>query len=232
MSWRVGNLAAPAASMPDLCAVEYGPIIANSATMKSKAFAARLRTIVTGLVIAAGVFTAAHPGLAAVKARVDFDKTFDFKSARTWSWNSAGAGQVIVARTQEDDPKAIQERAEPIIFQTVNAELPRRGIKPATSAPDLTLMYYLLLTVGSSTQTVGQFLPSVAQWGLPPFAPSTTSISMVEQGSLVLDFSSNGRVVWRGVGEAKIDTDMDQKKRSELLRDGVRELLKRFPPKS
>jgi hypothetical protein len=48
----------------------------------------------------------------------------------------------------------------------------------------------------------------------------------------VLDFSANGRVVWRGVGEAKIDTDMDQKKRSALLRDGVRELLKRFPPKS
>jgi hypothetical protein len=232
MSWRMGSLAATPASTPDLRAIEYGPIIANQRDMKSNAFATRFRPIVPALVIAAGVLTAVHPGLAAVKARIDFDKTFDFKGARTWSWNSAGAGQVIVARTQEDDPQAIQQLAEPIILQTVNAELPRRGIKPATSAPDLTLMYYLLLTVGSSTQTLGQFLPSTAQWGLPPFAPSTTSISMVEQGSLVLDFSSNGRVVWRGVGEAKIDTDMDQKRRSELLREGVRELLKRFPPKS
>jgi hypothetical protein len=148
------------------------------------------------------------------------------------SWNPDGAGQVIAARSQEDDSEDIKRRAEPIIFEAVNAELPRRGIKPANGAPDLTLMYYLLLTVGSSTQTLGQFLPSVAQWGLPPFPQSTTSISVVEQGSLVLDFSSNGRVVWRGVGEAKIDTDMDQKKRSALLRDGVRELLKRFPPKS
>jgi Domain of unknown function (DUF4136) len=200
--------------------------------MKSRAFAARLRPIVTGLVIAIGVVVAVHPGDAAVKARVDFDKKFDFSQVRTWSWNPDGAGQVIAARTQEDDSQAIQRRAEPIIFETVNAELPRRGIKPATGAPDLTLMYYLLLTVGSSTQTLGQFLPSVAQWGLPPFAPSTTSISMVEQGSLVLDFSSNGRVVWRGVGEAKIDVEMDQQKRSALLRDGVRELVKRFPPKS
>jgi hypothetical protein len=200
--------------------------------MKSKAFSTRLRPIVTGLVIAAGVVAAVHPGNAAVKTRIDFDKTFDFSRARTWSWNTDGAGQVIAARTQEDDPKEIQQRAEPIIFQTVSSELPRRGIKPATGAPDLTLMYYLLLTVGSSTQTLGQFLPSVAQWGLPPFPQSTTAISVVEQGSLVLDFSANGRVVWRGVGEAKIDTDMDQKKRSALLRDGVRELLKRFPPKS
>jgi hypothetical protein len=200
--------------------------------MTSNAFAVRLRSTCLGLVIVAGVFVAVHPGSAAVKARVDFDKTFDFKKARTWSWSPDGAGQVIAARSQQDDPQAIQRRVEPIIFETVNMELPRRGIKPATGAPDLTLMYYLLLTVGSSTQTLGQFLPSVAQWGLPPFAPSTTSISMVEQGSLVLDFSANGRVVWRGVGEAKIDVEMDQQERSALLRDGVRELLKRFPPKS
>jgi len=206
--------------------------VSYAVTIKSRAFAMRFRTLFTALVITTGLLVAVHPGDAAVKARVDFDKTFDFKQARTWSWNSNGAGQVIAARTQQDDPKEIQSRAEPIIFDTVKAELPKRGITPATGAPDLTLMYYLLLTVGSSTQTLGQFLPSTAQWGLPPFAPSTTSISMVEQGSLVLDFSSNGRVVWRGVGEAKIDLDMDQKKRSQLLRDGVRELLKRFPPKS
>jgi len=199
--------------------------------MRSRVIAAPLRAIVTALTIAAGMIVAVHPGDAAVKARVDFDKTFNFSQARTWSWNPDSAGQVIAARSQEDDSEDIKRRAEPIIFEVVNAELPRRGIKPANGAPDLTLMYYLLLTVGSSTQTLGQFLPSVAQWGLPPFPQSTTSISVVEQGSLVLDFSSNGRVVWRGVGEAKIDTDMDQKKRSALLRDGVRELLKRFPPK-
>lgn len=200
--------------------------------MNTSASTTSLRTLCTALAIAAGLVIAVHPGSAAVKARVDFDKTFDFKRARTWSWNSQGAGQVIVARTQEDNPQEVQRRAEPIIFETVTAELPRRGLKPATGTPDLTLMYYLLLTVGSSTQTLGQFLPSVAQWGLPPFAPTTTAISMVEQGSLVLDFSSNGRIVWRGIGEAKIDLEMDQNKRSALLRDGVRELLKRFPPKS
>jgi hypothetical protein len=215
-----------------LWASRDGLIIAKVVAMTSRVFTMRFRSLFTALVITTGLLVAVHPGDAAVKARVDFDKTFDFKQARTWSWDANGAGQVIVARTQQDDPKEIQSRAEPIIFDTVKAELPRRGIKPATGTPDLTLMYYLLLTVGSSSQTLGQFLPSTVQWGLPLFAPSTTSISMVEQGSLVLDFSSNGRIVWRGVGEAKIDMDMDQKKRSALLRDGVRELLKRFPPKS
>lgn len=200
--------------------------------MRSRVIAAPLRALVTALTVAAGMIVAVRPGDAAVKAKVDFDKSFNFGQALTWSWNPDGAGQVIAARSQEDDSEDIKRRAEPIIFEAVNAELPRRGIKPANGAPDLTMMYYLLLTVGASTQTLGQFLPSTAQWGLPPFPQSTTSISVAEQGSLVLDFSSNGRVVWRGIGEAKIDTDMDLKKRSALLRDAVRELLKRFPPKS
>jgi hypothetical protein len=184
------------------------------------------------VVITLGLAFALEPGLVAVKARVDFDKKFDFTQARTWSWSPNGAGQVILARTQDDDPEVVKKRAEPIIFEAVQAELPRRGLKPATGTPDLTLTYYLLLTVGSSSQQLGQFLPSVAEWGLPPFAPSTTSLTMIEQGSLVLDLSSNGRVVWRGIGEAQIKLDLDQERRAELLREAVRDLLRRFPPKT
>jgi hypothetical protein len=94
------------------------------------------------------------------------------------------------------------------------------------------MTYYLLLTVGTSSQTLGQFLPSTAQWGLPPFAPSTTSLEMIEQGSLVIDMSANDKLVWRGVGEAKIKVEFDRQKRANLLREGVRDLLGRFPPKS
>jgi len=114
----------------------------------------------------------------------------------------------------------------------VSKELPRRGLKQSADAPDVTLMYYLLLTVSSSGQTLGQFLPSVVQWGVPPFAPNTTSLEVIEQGSLVIDMVANGKPVWRGIGEAKISMDDDQKRRAELLRDGVRELLRKFPPKS
>jgi hypothetical protein len=192
----------------------------------------RLHGVLTGLVIAIGLGVAVQPGNAAVKARVDYDKTFDFKKIKTWSWKPDSPGQVVVGRTKDDDPETVRQRAEPIIFDEVSKELPRRGLKQATDAPDVTLMYYLLLTVGSSGQTLGQFLPSTAQWGLPPFAPNTTSLEVIEQGSLVIDIVANGKPVWRGIGEAKISMDYDQKKRAELLRDGVRELIRKFPPKS
>ena len=192
----------------------------------------RLHTVLTGAVIAIGLAIAVEPGAAAVKVRVEFDKAFDFGRVRTWSWNPKGAGQVMLARTRDDDPEAFKRRAEPIIFDAVNMELPGRGLAPATAMPDVTLMYYVLLTVGASSQTVGQFLPSTAQWGLPPFAPATTSLSMIQQGSLVLDFSVNERLIWRGIGEAEIKPDLEEAKRVALLREGVRELLRRFPPKS
>lgn len=191
----------------------------------------RLHHVVLGLAIAAGLALAVQPGAAAVKARINYDKMFDFKQVRTWAWSPEGAGQVVAGRSKDDDPESVKQRAEPVIFEAVNQEMPKRGLKPATGTPDVTLMYYVLLTVGSSTQSLGQFLPSTAQWGIPPYAQSTTSIEMIEQGSLVIDMMANGRIIWRGIGEAKIKPELDTQKRAELLREGVRELLKRFPPK-
>jgi len=197
----------------------------NERTMK------RLHYMVLGLAIAAGIALAVQPGAAAVKARINYDKMFDFKQVRTWAWNPAGAGQVVAGRTKDDDPEVVKRLAEPVIFEAVNQEMPKRGLKAASGAPDVTLMYYILVTVGSSSQSLGQFLPSTAQWGIPPYAQSTTSLEMIEQGSLVIDMMANGRIVWRGIGEAKIKPELDTQKRAELLREGVRELLKRFPPK-
>jgi hypothetical protein len=181
--------------------------------------------------IAIGIAIATQSGIADVKTRADFDKSFDFKPIRTWEWNPGGAGKVMVARTPDDDPEVIRKRAEPYIVEAVNAEMPRRGLQPATGSADLAVTYYLLLTVGAAAQTVGQFLPPVSAWGIPPFAPSTSSIEVIEQGSLVLDLSAKGQVVWRGVGQAKIQMGLEQNKRAALIREAVREVLKRYPPK-
>ena len=48
----------------------------------------------------------------------------------------------------------------------------------------------------------------------------------------MLDLSANGQVVWRGVAQAKIKMDADEQRRTSLLRESVRDLLQRYPPKS
>jgi hypothetical protein len=174
---------------------------------------------------------ALHVSLEGVDVRVEHNKTFNFKAVRTWAWNPQGAGDVMMARTQTDDPAAAKRKAEPWILDAVAKEMMGRGLTLASSQPDLTLTYYLLLSTNTTAQTVGQFLPATAAWGLPPFPQATQSLEMMNQGSLVLDLSANGVVVWRGVAQARIAFDTDDKKRESLVREGVRDLLKRYPPK-
>jgi hypothetical protein len=56
-------------------------------------------------------------------------------------------------------------------------------------------------------------------------------MTVMNQGSLVLDLSAGKTVVWRGVARAKIELGAEDKKRDALLREGVRDLLRRYPPK-
>jgi len=172
-----------------------------------------------------------HVDLEGVDVRVEHDKAFDFKQVHTWAWDPAAPGSVRMARTADADPDAMKRKAEPWILDAVETEMMRRGLQRAASQPDLTLTYFLLLTTNATTQSLGQFLPATTAWGLPPFAPATQSLQMMNQGSLVLDLSSKGVVVWRGVAQAKVSFEADDKKREALLREGVRDLLKRYPPK-
>ena len=97
--------------------------------------------------------------------------------------------------------------------------------------PDVTIAYFLLLTTNQESQSMGQFLPPTMAWGLPLFPQATTSMKVLNQGALVLDLSAKGSVVWRGVAQAQLKPDTDFKKREALIREGVRDLLKRYPPK-
>jgi hypothetical protein len=182
------------------------------------------------LAIAAFAISAVARGFASVKVRADFDKAFDFAQARTVAWGSM-SGRVIVARTPDDDANAIQQQAEPIITKAVNTEMSGRGLTLTSGTPDLTVTYFLLLTIGDSSHALGQFLPPVTEWAIPPFAPSTTWIKVIHAGSLVLDLSSKGQVVWRGVGESEIKMGLGDEKRAALIRETVQKILKRYPPK-
>jgi hypothetical protein len=181
--------------------------------------------VVTGIVLA--VQTAM-----AIDVKVGFEKAFDFTRTRTWAWHPDGAGDVRMARSVDDDPVAMKEAAEPVILSAVMTEMDRRGLQFRADAPDVFVTYYLLLTTGTSTQELGQFLPATTAWGLPPFAPATQSLEMMNQGSFVIDVSARQMVVWRGVARAKIKFGEEPARREALLREAIRDLLKKFPPKS
>ena len=190
------------------------------------------RILAVTIAAAVAMMLVGEPIAAKVKVRTQFDKAFDFAKVRPWSWNSSGAGDVIMARTPDDDPATMKQKAEPVILQGVEEGMRLKKYEQTPEAGDLRVTYYLLLTLGTSTQTLGQFLPSVPDWGVPPFSPSTTSLEVIQRGSLVLDASVNGELVWRGIGEGSIKMDVDYGRRLELLREAVREVVRRLPGRS
>ena len=81
---------------------------------------------------------------------------------------------------------------------------------------------------------MGQFLPAVPYWGLPPFAPATTSLNIVTKGSLVLDAMLPGtagerRVIWRGMAQSTVDDGDSPAEREARLRDASAELVEAIP---
>ena len=183
------------------------------------------------LALATAMMFALHVSLEGVDVNIEYGKTFDFTSVKTWAWSPKGAGDVIIARTKDDDPAAVKKKAEPLILDAVAGELMRKGLQQATSEPDVTVTYYLLLSNNMTAQTIGQFLPATTAWGYMLVAPSTQSIKMMNQGALVIDLTAKDFVVWRGVAQARVAFDVDDKKREAILREAIRDLFKRYPPK-
>lgn len=171
----------------------------------------------------------APPVAARDDVKVAFDKTYDFSRIKTWGW-STEPGQVKMARTQDDDPAFMKKLVEPIIIDAVTKEVVKK-LKESTSAPDVTFTYYLLLTTGQNAQTVGQFLPATLNWGLPLFPPATQSLKILNAGTLVIDASANGTVIWRGAARAEVKPDSSKEKRESIVRDAVRDMMRQFPPK-
>jgi hypothetical protein len=173
---------------------------------------------------------------AKIKVQAEPDPNYDFATVRTWAWD-AEAGDVVMARTQHDDPAPLKAFVDPRIRQYVERELGKKGKTLAASGtPDLQLHYYVLVTINSNGQYMGQFLPAVPYWGLPGFNPGTTALEVVTKGSLVLDAMMPGKtgerqVVWRGIAQSTVEDTDKTDVREARLREAVAELIKRFPLK-
>ena len=141
-----------------------------------------------------------------------------------------GAGDVIVARTKDDDPTAIKRKAEPLILDAVAAELMRRGLQTVASQPDLILTLYLLLTNNMTTQSLGQFRGH-NRVGLHAGCTGDTVHQDDEPGCAGPRSERQGRGGLAGRRPSTSRFEADDKKREAILREGVRDLFKRYPPK-
>jgi hypothetical protein len=193
----------------------------------------RPRSAIAMLVaLIATVVVTRPPEAAKTDIRIEYDKAFSFAGLRTWTWHPEGAGDVRLAVSSQDDPKRVAARVDPIIIPTVEREMTARGFAKAADAA-LRLHYYVLVRINQSAQVQGQFLPAVPEWGVPPFVPSTTALSIYPVGTLLLDVTSTAKqaIVWRGAAERDVDLERPDAERRKILERAIHDLLVRFPPK-
>ena len=176
----------------------------------------------------------AMPSAARVKVETGHDPAADFTKLRVWTWPAEGPGQVKMALTKDDDPEPTRKRFEPTVMAAVEEMLGKKGFRKAGAGetPDFLVAYFALISVSTSGQTLGQFLPGSVSWGLPPFEAVATSLKIYEQGSLVLDvMTPDHKPMWRGVARAEVHRDRPDAERSKRIREAIGDLVNKFPPK-
>lgn len=197
----------------------------------------RLCSRVPVLLVVAAMLAAPIALSAGVKVRSEYDKSFDFRGLTTWAWHPESAGDVRMAVTADDNPAAMKERFEPVILDAVQKEMAARGLNlaDASGTPQLFVNYYVLISTNQSRQTMGQFLPTVPEWGIPPFSyGATQSLKVFEEGSLVLDVTSTKtrQLIWRGMAVAELQRKSAPQDRDTRLRAAIAEVVKKFPKTS
>ena len=172
---------------------------------------------------------------AKIKVKAQFDKTFKFQGLKTYAWDPAGVGDVKVLQADPArKPDELKAQWEPVILSSVDQAIASRGFtKAPIGTADLKVYYYVLIGAGTNAQVMGQFLPAVPQWGIPPFDASTSALEVYPQGTLIIDLSSPAAqaMVWRGSAQTEIDFQASEATREKRIRESVQDMFKKFPPK-
>jgi hypothetical protein len=191
-----------------------------------------IAAVTAAALICLNLVPVAHLDAAKTDIKADADPAFSFVGLKTWDWHPDGKGDVRLALSPDADPKRVAARADPVIQPAIEREMQGRGFTKAATHPDLYVHYYLLATVNQSSQVMGQFIAPVPAWGLPPFAPVTTSLEIYSLGTLIIDISSPAQkaIVWRGSASRKIDVENPDSERKKVVEKAVADLLKLFPP--
>jgi hypothetical protein len=179
------------------------------------------------------VLSAAPFEAAKIKITVQHHQTYPFGTVRTWNWSPDGTGEVKLATTAEADPERLRQKVDPVLVQSIERELSARGLTKNADNPDLLVNYYVLVTVGQSSQYIGQFIPSTPEWGVPIVMGGTQALRAYPIGTVLIDMVAPEKkyVVWRGAAQAEVDLDKQPEERRARLDKAVHDILKQFPPK-
>ena len=170
-----------------------------------------------------------------IQVNHDFNPEASFAAFQTFDWMPE-SGRQSDTRTAND----LRERR----FRTATeAYLTEKGFRKVTSGADFVVGYHLTLENQVDYRTVNTYWgPGWGYRGMYPggyyggygggMGTSQTTAYGYVQGTLIIDiFDVESReLVWRGVGEGKVQEDLTPQERDQRTREAVEAILAAFPP--
>lgn len=191
----------------------------------------RLFRPVLSCLLAGAVFTVLDA--ADVKVKTEYDRSADFTAVRSYAWLPTPPYRTHVA-PEADDRFLAQDTLDAPIHAAIDRALAAKGLAPATSgAPDCFLVYYAAFGMDINASVMGENYAYITGWGSPLLgATPTTSLRVIEQGTLVLDMLNRDKkvAIWRGTATGAVDRDRTDEQRRRVLDEAAQKMFKNFPP--
>jgi hypothetical protein len=188
---------------------------------------ARAWIVAVGLLASVGTLEA---GKIKVEARRE---NVDFSAIKTYMWLPSPPPTTEIAPGVARDPRVVQKELEPTIMQTADAELAAHGWKRLESGADVQLVYYLAHGVGFNASNLGDYYQYATGYALivSPLIAPTSSVKVMEEGTLIIDVVQDRKAIWRGTASTTINRDNSDEKRLRTVADAVKKLIDKLPSK-
>ena len=184
-------------------------------------------TSLGGLILVVGLTACAAPTME-IRSEYDRQALPDFGRYRTYTWLPQPGGS---------DPLPGAPIVGPHITRAVQETLQAKGYRQEGGAPDFLIGWHAAIQ-GKQQITRIDVTPGYSQpGGRVPGGPLQTQTMPVvreyDEGTLVLDIvdSRSGKLVWRGWAQAEVRATTDAAQREARIKEAVRMILDRFPPK-
>jgi hypothetical protein len=193
-----------------------------------------MRRAATALAIAFS--SAAVIGAASVKIAVKVDPRAAFKQSATYTWLESPEYITDVNPDLHRDERLEKAALDGPIRAAIDQAFSERGWRrvAADQSPDFQVVYYAFLSTSANASVLGSFYQYTTGWGQSVYTDhgrATTSFTIVEKGTLVVDVIDPGRkaAVWRGTATGTLERTRDQAKRIEVISDAIKKLFRKFP---
>jgi hypothetical protein len=170
-----------------------------------------------------------------IDVKTEYDRKVDFRPLRSYVWLPAPPYTSTVApevRAQGLDRETLDEPIRAAIDRVLAAKQFR--VVRDGSQPDLHIVYYAAFGIDMNTSVLGEHYGYLTGWGSPFIgATPTTSLRIIEQGTLIVDVLRSDRTVaiWRGRASGAVDRSRTQEQRLRTIDTAVTKMFAKFPPK-